>query len=170
MASQIPRPRKRRTRQHIIADLSVHHVEGFILKAGHTAQRLSSDYGYDLIAWTFDEEGYAEPGAIYFQLKAMEVLDMSGTYCLFDMDVRDYNLWKREELPVVLVLFDATRKRAYWLAVQQYFKEHLARQPKKGAKSVRIRVPKRQVVNRQAIETIRELKRKAIHREQGEEA
>jgi len=55
-------PRKQRTRQHVIADLSVHHVEGFILEEGHTAQRLSSDYGYDLILWTFDERGYPEPG------------------------------------------------------------------------------------------------------------
>jgi hypothetical protein len=30
MASSIG-PRKRRTRQHVIADLSVHYVEGFIL-------------------------------------------------------------------------------------------------------------------------------------------
>ena len=42
-------PRKQRTRQHVIADLSVHHVERFILEEGHTAQRLSSDYGYDLL-------------------------------------------------------------------------------------------------------------------------
>ena len=40
--------RKRRTLQHMIADLSVHGMEAFILEAGHTALRLSSDYGYDL--------------------------------------------------------------------------------------------------------------------------
>jgi hypothetical protein len=37
MASQIRGPRKQRTRQHVIADLSVHYVEGFILEEGHTA-------------------------------------------------------------------------------------------------------------------------------------
>ena len=42
-------PRKRRTRQPVIADLSIHHVEGFILEEGHTAQRLERDYGYDLL-------------------------------------------------------------------------------------------------------------------------
>jgi len=63
-------PRKQRTREHVIADLSVHHVEGFILEEGHTTQRLGSDYGYDLLLWTFDEHGYAEPGSIYFQFKA----------------------------------------------------------------------------------------------------
>jgi hypothetical protein len=56
----------------VIADLSVHHVERFILEAGHTAQRLGSDYGYDLLMSTFDEQGYVEPGSVFFQFKAME--------------------------------------------------------------------------------------------------
>jgi hypothetical protein len=54
MASPILGPRKQRTRQHVIADLRVHQVEGFIRESGHTAQRLGSDLGYDLIRWTFD--------------------------------------------------------------------------------------------------------------------
>src|SRR5438132_7428600 len=40
-----------------IADLSVHHVERFILEEGHTAQRLTSDYSYDVLTCTFDEQG-----------------------------------------------------------------------------------------------------------------
>src|SRR5215472_14353695 len=104
MASQILGPRKQRTRQHVIADLSVHHVEGFILEEGHTAQRLGSDYGYDLIMWTFDARGHAEPGAIYFQFKARETLDDQGGNYVYDLDIRDYNLWIREEAPVILIL------------------------------------------------------------------
>src|SRR6516165_1437396 len=105
MASQLYGPRKQRTRQHVIADLSVHHVEGFILEEGHTAQRLGSDYGYDLILWTFDPEGFAEPGSVYFQFKAMETLIESGPDYVYDMDIRDYNLWTGEQWPVILVLF-----------------------------------------------------------------
>src|SRR5947209_151258 len=105
--SRISGPRKRRTRQHVIADLSVHYVEGFILEAGHTAQRPGSDYGYDLVMRTFDEQGYVEPGSVYFQLKAMETLEARGTDYVYDIDIRDYNLWTREKLPVVFVLFDA---------------------------------------------------------------
>lgn len=97
MADAISRPRKQRTRQHVIADLSVHHVEGFILEEYHPAQRLGSDYGYDLMMWTFDEEGYVEPGQIYVQLKAQESCDTSGTAIPFDLDIRDYNLWVRED-------------------------------------------------------------------------
>src|SRR4051794_21904716 len=134
MPSQLLGPRKQRTRQHVIADLSVHYVERFILEEGNTAQRLGSDYGYDLVMWTFDEDGHVEPGTVPFQFKAMEHLDQSGTDYVFDLDIRDYNLWIREEMPVILVLYDATRRRAYWLAIQSYFEGDVARRPKQGAK------------------------------------
>jgi hypothetical protein len=158
MASQILGPRKRRTRQHVIADLNVHHVEGLVLEEGHTVQRLSSDYSYDLLLRTFDEAGYTEPGTVYIQLKAAESLQAVGSDYVFDVDVRDYHLWIREEMPVILILFDAARRKAYWLGVQRYFQEDVARQPKKGAKTVRVRVPTRQAVNRRAIKQMRALK------------
>src|SRR5437762_4920473 len=123
MTSPIVGPRrKQRTRQHVIADLSVHHVERFILEEGHTAQRLGSDYGYDLILWTFDPHGYPEPGAVYFQFKAAERLEESGSDYVYDLDNRDYNLWLLEKTPVIVSLYDATRRRAYWLHVQCYFR------------------------------------------------
>ncbi|HYT93366.1 MAG TPA: DUF4365 domain-containing protein [Gemmataceae bacterium] len=162
MASQMLTPRKRRTRQHVIADLSVHHVERFILEEGHTSQRLSSDYGYDLALSTYNEQGYIEPGLVYFQLKASETWEVVGSAHVFDLDIRDYNLWMLEMSPVVLVLFDATRRRASWLAVQKYFRKNATRQPKKGAKTVRVQVPVRQVVNQRAIAKIRDLKWESV--------
>src|SRR5262245_39526349 len=165
MANPVLGPRKQRTRQHVIADLSVHYVERFILEEGHAAQRLGSDYGYDLLVCTFDEQGYAEPGAIYFQFKAMETLEERGADYVYDLNILDYNLWMREKMPVILVLFDASKRRAYWLAVQQYFKSDAGRQPRKGAKSVRIHVAKRQAVSRLAIAKIRQLKWAALHQE-----
>jgi hypothetical protein len=158
MAIQIYSLRKQRTREHVIADLSVHYVEGFILEEGHTVQRLGSDYGYDLIVRTFDEDGFAEPGAIYFQFKAMATLRVVGSDYVFDIDIRDYNLWIREESPVILILFDATRKSAFWLPIQRYFEVDGAREPKKGAGTVRVRVPKRNKVNRRAVAKMRDLK------------
>ncbi|MGH7173383.1 MAG: DUF4365 domain-containing protein [Gemmataceae bacterium] len=164
MARQRIGPRKQRTRQHIIADLSVHYVEGFILAEGHTAQRMERDYGYDLLFFTFDEQGYVEPGVLLLQLKAAETLQAVDSDYVFDLDIRDYNLWMREEAPVILILFDATRRRASWLHVQRYFHEEDARQPKKGAKTVRVRVPMRQAVNRRAIATLRKLKQEPFGR------
>lgn len=159
MASKLFGPRKRRTRQHVIADLSVHHVEGFILEEGHTAQRLGPDYGYDLVVFTHDEAGYIEPGSIYFQLKASETLQAVGSDYVFDLDIRDYNLRILEQTPVILMLFDATRRRGYWLFVQNYFGEDETRRPKKGMRTVRVRIPARQSVNRRAVARWRDFSR-----------
>lgn len=154
---QILPPRKRRTRQHVIADLSVHHVMGFILEEGHTAQQLSSDYGYDLIMWTFDPNGYMDPGEVYFQVKASEALERSESEFVFDADIRDLNQWMMERMPVVFVLFDATSNRAYWLHVQDYLRRSGGRTPRQEAKTLRIRVPKKQRFRRRAVSRIREL-------------
>jgi len=157
--------RKRRTRQHVIADLSIHHVEGFILDAGFTAQRVVSDYGYDLIMVTFDEQGFVEHGFVYFQLKASETLERSGADFVYNLDIRDYNLWMRENAAVVLVLYEATRRRAYWICVQDYFWADPARLPGKGNRTVRVRVPRRQRMNRQAIVKLRDLKSAIVFQE-----
>src|SRR5215831_18139590 len=127
MVGKILGPRKRRTRQHVIVDLSVHHVEGFILQEGHTPYRLSPDYGYDLVLFTHDEQGYLEPGSVYIQLKAAETLQPVGSD----------------------------------LCVQNYFSKDVARQPKKGAKTVCVLVPERQPVNRRAVAKWRVLKEAA---------
>jgi hypothetical protein len=170
MARHILGPRKQRTRAHVIADLSVHHVEGFILEEGHTAQRSSSDYGYDMLMFTHDEQGYVEPGLVCLQLKAAETLRVVGSDYVFDVDIRDFHLWMLEEMPVILILFDASRRRAFWLHVQGYFGDDAVQQPKKGAKTVRVRVSARQVVNRRAIAKMRELKSEAIGSPKGEES
>ncbi|MCI0459872.1 MAG: DUF4365 domain-containing protein [Gemmataceae bacterium] len=170
MTNQLLAPRKQRTRGHIIADLSVHHVERFILEEGHTAQRLGSDYGYDLLLFTYDERGYLEPGLVYFQLKASGAWQAVGDNYVFDLDIRDYNLWMLDNLPVILILFDASRRRAYGLAIQSYLDEDASRHPKKGAKTVRVRVPRRQAMNRRAIAKLRDLKGKALGLDQGGES
>jgi hypothetical protein len=170
MAGKIFGPRKRRTREHVIADLSLNHVERFVLEEGYTVQRLYSDYGYDLALFTYDKRGGIEPGSTFIQLKAAESLQPAGPHYLFDLDLRDYNLWMLEEAPVILILFDAGRRRAYWLAMQAYFGQDQARRPKRGAKTVRVRVPKRQVVNRQAVAKWRDLKWEARRKVRGGES
>lgn len=164
MIHQILGPRKRRTRQHVIADLAVHHVERFILEGGNTCQRLHSDYGYDLVLFTYDEKGYPEPGLVFIQVKAGEKLQSIGESFVYDLDIRDYNLWIREDWPIVLIVYDATRAKAFWLPVQHYFQEAGTVQPKKGAKTVRVRVPSAEVVDRDAILKMRDLKWEALVR------
>jgi hypothetical protein len=167
MARNRPARRKRRTRQHVIAALGVNHFERFLLEEGHSGERPGSDYGYDLIMFTYDEEGYVEEGSVAIQVKAAERLTPSGSDFVFDVDVRDYRLWTAEPMPVILVLFAATRRRAYWLYVQRYFAEDASRVPKRGAKTVRVRVPKRQIVKRVAIRKMRTYKQSIVEQLEG---
>jgi hypothetical protein len=161
-------PRKKRTRQHVIAAQSVNHVERFIIDAGHTAERLTNDYGYDLVLYTYDQEGYAEEGAIYLQLKASEKLNVvSDGNFVFDIDRRDYTRWTREPMPVILILFDASKRRAYWVYVQRYFGENPSHRPRQGAKTIRVRIPKRQVVSRAGIQAMRAYKQAVLEQLEG---
>jgi len=68
--------RKKRTREHVIADLSVNHVERFILRCGFSVERVFHDYGLDLYMSTYDSAGEAENGMVLFQLKATDHLKL----------------------------------------------------------------------------------------------
>lgn len=155
MARQPFPPGKRRTRQHVIADLSVNHVERLVLLEGHAVNRIVPDYGYDLSIVTFDEAGYAENGLILVQLKATDSLKAVGEGFAFDVDIRDHNLWTREQFPVILILYDAAVGRGYWVHIQDYFRD---RRPKSGAKTVRILVPRRQPLTRRSIGRLRAIR------------
>lgn len=67
--------RKRRTRQHVIADLAVNHVERHVLCCGYLVERMQNDYGVDLTLFTFDRHGLAEDGEVYIQVKATDRID-----------------------------------------------------------------------------------------------
>jgi hypothetical protein len=62
----------------VLADLSVHHVEGFVLRCGWTVERTRHDYGIDLLMRTYGATGEVENGQIGFQLKATDSLPRSA--------------------------------------------------------------------------------------------
>src|SRR5262249_11030256 len=70
-------PRKRRTREHVIADLGVNFVERQALLCGYTVEKIVHDYGYDLLLFTFDAKGYVENGFVFLQVKATDSLQYS---------------------------------------------------------------------------------------------
>ncbi len=162
MPSKIYGPRKRRTREHVIADQSVHFVEGFILAEGHTAERIWYDYGYDLAMRTFDDQGYIEPDSILFQIKAQENLDLSRSVVCIDLNIRDYNLWINEQLPVIVILYDVSQALAYWVYFQGYFHADSTHRPKPGAKWIRVQIDRANLLDRMAIRYFRDLKNNEI--------
>lgn len=157
MARTIPMPFKRRTREHVIASQSVNHVERFVIDAGHLVIRIGEDYGIDLVMQTFDDQGFAEPGMARLQLKASETLRESQGAFPFDLDVRDFNLWLLDPQPIFLILFDAGKRKAYWVHVQGFFAAAPTRRPRTTAKTIRILVPRRQVVNVRSVRIMREI-------------
>lgn len=86
--------RKRRTREHVIADLSINHVERLILRCGWTNERSSHDYGLDLYMDTYNINGEVENGRITFQLKATDALKRSADGKIISVRLE----WRCEQL------------------------------------------------------------------------
>ncbi|MBC7806171.1 MAG: DUF4365 domain-containing protein [Akkermansiaceae bacterium] len=146
--------RKRRTREHVVSDLSVNHVERFVLRAGHVADRVLFDYGYDLTLRTFTDDGQIEQGFLYVQLKASDAVNyiQNEQFLSLRMDRRDAELWRVEQVPVILVVYDASKDRAYWLHYQTY----------ENAGDVMVRIPTNQQIDEAAIEQLRRMKNETL--------
>jgi hypothetical protein len=139
--------RKRRTREHVIADLSVHYVEGLVLRCGFTMQRIQADYGYDATIDLYNQNGELENEYIRAQIKASDNLQAyaiaGGSVYSFPVSTKDYRLWAETLLPVLFILYDARMQEAYWLDLQQYTTS--SEQTVKG-KYHRLRVPQNNVL------------------------
>jgi len=161
--------KKRRTRQHVIAMQSVVHVEKIIADAGYTEERIVNDYGYDLLLFTYDDDGYIENGNIFIQLKASDALPTisSDGYYSFQVDIKDYNTWRFEPMPFFLILFDASKSKGYWLYFQSYFDADKRREPRQGTKSISVKIPIRNKVNLRAISYMRKEKNRIIDQLKG---
>ena len=118
--------RKRRTREHVIEDLSENYLERKVLLKGHLLRRPERDYGVDVTMFHFDDNGEIENGEVRFQLKATDHFQFirNGTAISLPIKTRDLNYWAMEIHPLILVLFDAKADHAYWLHIQSYVKEN----------------------------------------------
>jgi hypothetical protein len=127
----------------VIASQSLNYVEGFILAQGHTVDRPFEDYGYDMLVSTFDDQGFAESGEILIQIKATDRPRYSSKrdFISFVIGMKHYELWKREPMPVFLIVYDAGQRKAYWLYVQKHLRSRRFRKPAKAARSCTFRIP-----------------------------
>ncbi len=150
---QSPERRKRRTREHVIADLSANHVERQALLCGYSVERVLRDYGIDLRVYTYDSNGEVENGYLQFQLKATDRLRLvsHGQAGAVRVERAHWRAWVHEPMPVVLVLYDAAADVAYWLSVQAYFEQQPRINPSRGSADVTIRIPRRDVLNPDAV-------------------
>jgi len=149
MPERSPKRRKRRTRAHVIADLSINHVERQALLAGFAVQRIVRDYGIDLFIATFDPSGNVENGEIRIQLKATDTPRWIGgsQFLTVRVDQRDFQHWLMEPMPVILAVYDAPNDTAYWLHVQAYFESGRTTQFDQAGEMFTARVPRMNIVN-----------------------
>ena len=82
------------------------------------------DYGYDLTMSTYGDTGEFEPGHVYLQVKATDRLPRladGGTISWLVKSPRPQTLWwLAETYPVILVVYDGQKDRAYWMHIQRY--------------------------------------------------
>lgn len=145
--------RKRRTREHVVADLSANHVERNALLCGFSVERTFHDYGIDQTVTTYDRRGQIENGLILIQLRGTDrpkFLD-GGRAVECRLERSHLAHWLEEPMPFIVVRYDARKNIGYWLYLQAYFEARpdfdLARAPAR----VTVPIPCRNVVSRAAM-------------------
>ena len=161
--------RKRRTRNHIIADLSANHSERFIFLTGHATDRVVSDYGVDLILWTFDREGQIESGHVLLQLKATDHLPVlkDEQTIAFPVQRADLEVWTVETMPLILIVYDAQKDKAYWLYIQAYFNQRPELSLTAAGETVTIYLPMAQILDESAIQKFQHFKQEVQRQMEG---
>jgi len=150
--------RKIRTPAHVIADLSYNYLERTVLRRGHWLDSPRNDYGIDATMFHHNERGEVENGEVRFQLKATAEprTSRNGKWISQRVDYRDIQYWYFEPYPVILMLYDATRNRGYWLHVQEFIDQNPAIMDA-SSESVTLRIPTSNLINLRAIDRFRKL-------------
>lgn len=151
-----PAERKLRTREHVLADLSVNYAERQALLCGFSALRVQPDYGIDLMVRTFNRRGEVETGWLLFQLKATDRIKLVDRGQALSCRIERAHLrhWLREAHPVILALYDARADLAYWLLVSHYFEELAGFDLARSGERLSVSIPRSQVLDRQAMTSL----------------
>ncbi|WP_208344933.1 DUF4365 domain-containing protein, partial [Aetokthonos hydrillicola] len=158
-----------RLREHVIADFSVNYVERYAFLCGSSVERVEYDYGYDLLIFTYDDQGEIENGQIYIQLKATDSLSILADQktISFTLTHSDLELWLFEPMPCILIVYDAQDGQAYWLYLQAYFENLDEFDISKTRESITIRLPKANILNQEAIKKFAKFKNDVLSQLQG---
>ena len=140
---------KLRTREHVVADLAVNHVERQVLLCGYSVEKIVHDYGLDLILFTYNSEGELEDGSIFLQVKGSDNLEIlrSTQDVAFRVTRADLQTWLHRTMPVILILIDMQADVGYWLYVQQYFSQLSGFDLFAAGNTVTVRIPRTQVLD-----------------------
>ncbi len=146
--------KKTRTREHIICDLSANYVELRALECDYSTERRFHDYGIDMNLYTYNNEGEIENGFISLQLKATDNPDYTKDkqYVNFPVKKSDLKHWLKEIYPVILIMYDAGLKNAYWVYLQDYFEKLPDFNLDQIGKTITVKIKKNNRINKKAIQ------------------
>jgi hypothetical protein len=148
MASKKPHRRTKRTREHVIADLSVNYLERQAFLCGFSVQRSQPDYGIDLMVTTYNPEGEIENGHVSFQVKASD------------------SLVTVSEGRKIAVRVEARHFR-YWLYTQAYFEGRKDVDLSDADETITVHVPRENVLNRAAMKTFARFRDRILAQSKG---
>ena len=159
--------RKRRTREHVIADLSINHVERIVLRCGYTVERFWHDYGFDLLLNTYDNNGEYENGDVCLQVKATDIWKQSSRGRLtWRLEWAHLRHWLNEPMPVVLIVYNAPQDEAYWLYVQHYFEMQRLRVAR-DRETTTVKIPTENQLNENAVRQFARFRDRVLSQAQG---
>ena len=169
MPRKRPVARKRRTREHVIADLSANHVKRHALLCGYSVERIVHDYGIDLWISTYDHAGELENGQIRVQVKATDRLKTvsGGRAVAVRVAQADFRHWLLEPMPVVLMVYDAQADVACWLYVQAYFETQGGVDLDRMGVKMTVHIPRENVVDQGAMRRFAEFRDKVLAQVKG---
>jgi hypothetical protein len=159
--------RKRRTRSHVIEDMSFNFLEYKVLQRNHMLARSTQrEYGWDATLYHFASSGEIENGQVRIQLKATDRIDETKSHVSCRVSTKDlhYWYWEEQQIPFVLVLYEATRQRAFWISVRQHM-EYLGIDLDPEQQTVDLRLPWANRVNVRTIDLMREMSLARYRRE-----
>jgi hypothetical protein len=161
--------KKKRPREHIIADLSVNHVERYVFLCGYSVERIKYDYGFDLVIFTYDNNGEIENGQIYLQIKATDSLRVLADQetIAFTLERSDLQLWLFEPMPCILIVYDAQTSICYWLYLQSYFENLEGFDLSKIGETYTVRLSKNNILNEEAIKKFAKYRNDVLKQLQG---
>jgi hypothetical protein len=161
-------PRKRRTREHVIEEMSVNFLERKVLERGHMLVHAPQrEYGWDATMFHFSPDtGEIENGEVRIQLKATDHLDSKRKYATCRIQTKDlrYWYWEEQQIPLVLVLYDAQRHCGFWVAIRQYLDQRIS-EVDPDQQTIELQIPWTNRVTVRAIDRFREMSLARMHGE-----
>jgi hypothetical protein len=142
----------------VIAEMGINFLERQVLRRGHQLKRVPEpEYGTDALMLHFSPGTCEiENGWVEFQVKATERMHWvdggRGISCTVEVAHVRYWQWEIAH-PVILVLYEAERHRAYWLNIQDFIDKH----PPADQQTLAVQFPATNKVTLRAIDRFRKM-------------